>query len=210
MKVILLSALLALLTITVKAQDEETVFHAYYVDHNKIDGSYSLDSVKLIIDSNHMAYYQKVVKVDSGIKLSTIYTRVLEFMAARNFQQTYGYEQEGRLIFTTSQDLNMNPNYGGDNDDPQTYSVQFSITIDMHNGRYRYTVNNVTFYLGSQSGNRRMPLFELYQKETNGESRRIEKDMKKIADSFERYLATLTTDLHIEIEHKAPIYNKKF
>ncbi|HEX3386834.1 MAG TPA: hypothetical protein VHS53_16650, partial [Mucilaginibacter sp.] len=67
-----------------------------------------------------------------------------------------------------------------------------------------------TFYLGSQSGNRRMPLFELYQKETNGESRRIEKDMKKIVDSFEKYLATLTTDLHTEIEHKAPIYNKKF
>jgi hypothetical protein len=200
----LLSALLAFLVIAAKAQDEGTA------GHSKQEPSYVLDSVKLIIDSNHAAYYQKVVKVDSTIKLSTIYTRVLEFMAARNFQQTYGYEQEGRLIFTTSQDLNMNPNYGGENDDPQTYSVQFSITIDMHNGRYRYTISNVIFYLGSQSGNRRMPLYDFYQKETNGESRRIERDTKKTIDSFEKYLVALTTDLHTEIEHKGAIYNSRF
>jgi hypothetical protein len=198
-KAILLSILVIVLAVTARAQDRD-----------KNIPPHKLDSVNLITDASGMAYYQKTVKLDSAIKLSTIYTRVLEFMAARNFQQTYGYEQEGRLIFTTSQDLNMNPKYSGDNDDPDTYTVQFSITVDMRNGRYRYTINNVIFYLGSQSGNRRMPLYELYQMEINGDSRRLEKNARNLIESFEKYLMGLTTDLHIEIQHKAPIYNQKF
>jgi len=210
MKTLLSIIILASLAITVKAQ-EETVPRAYYVDHNKKAAAVRiLDSVQLVTDSNGMAYYQKAIKLDSTIKLSTIYTRVLEFMAARNFQQTYGYEQQGKLIFTTSQDLNMNANYGGENDDPETYSVQFSISLDMRNGRYRYTINNVLFFLGSQSGNRRMPLYNLYQKVLNGDSRRMQKNTRNLLESFERYLVGLTTDLHTEIEHKAPIYNQKF
>jgi len=197
MKAILLSALLAVSVITVKAQDKSVPGH-------------TLDSVKLTMDTNDMAYYQRVIKLDSSIKLSTIYTRVLEFMAARNFQQTYGYEQQGKLIFTTTQDLNINAKYGGENDDPDTYSVQFSTTLDMRNGRYRYTINNIIFYLGSQSGNRRMPLYELYQIETNGDSRRYQKNARNLIESFEKYLGGLTTDLHTEIEHRAPIYNQKF
>lgn len=202
---ILVSAILS-----AKAQDEETVTKAYYVDHNAKAPLHITDSVKMIVDTGSRAYYQKTVKIDSTIKISTIYTRTLEFMAAKNFQQTYGYEQEGKLIFTTAQELNTNPEYGGDNDDPQSYSVQFSIMVDMHNGRYRYTISNIIFYLGSQSGNRRMPLYDLYLKETSGESRRIEKNAKKIIDSFERYLITLTTELHAEIQHKGVIYNPKF
>lgn len=202
MKVILLSFLLVFLAITVKAQEDN--------DHSKKTSAYALDSVKLIVDSNHMAYYQQTISLDSSIKLSTIYTRTLEFMAARNFQQTYGYEQEGKLIFTTAQDLNMNAKYGGDSDDPDTYTVQFSVTMNMRNGRYRYTISNVIFYLGSQSGNRRMPLYELYQIEVNGDSRRLEKNARNLIESFEKYLMGLTTDLRTEIQHKASIYNQKF
>jgi len=210
MKNLLFTLIAAFLAITVKARDE-TVPRAYYVDHNKKGAAvHILDTIQLTMDSNHMVYYQKVVKLDSSIKLSTIYTRALEFMAARNFQQTYGYEQQGKLIFTTAQDLNINANYGGDNDDPETYSVQFSITLDMRNGRYRYTINNVIFYLGSQSGNRRMPLYDLYQKVLGGDSRRMQKNARNLLESFEKYLMGLTTDLHTEIEHKALIYNQKF
>ncbi|MBS1527324.1 MAG: hypothetical protein JST19_16850, partial [Bacteroidetes bacterium] len=60
------------------------------------------DTIKLHVEGTR-AYYQQVVKVDSNIRLSSIYTRVLEFMAAKNFQQNYGYEQEGKVIFTTTQ-----------------------------------------------------------------------------------------------------------
>lgn len=209
MKTMLFTLTLSFLAIAVKAQ-EETVPKAYYVDNGKKIPVYIPDSVKMITDTNGMAYYQRVVRLDSTIKISTIYTRVLEFMAARNFQQTYGYEQEGKLIFTTSQDLNMNANYGGENDDPETYSVQFSITIDMHNARYRYTISNVIFYLGSQSGNRRMPLYDLYQMQINSDSRRYQKNARKLIESFENYLAGLTTDLHTAILHQAPIYERKF
>ncbi|MBS1531340.1 MAG: DUF4468 domain-containing protein [Bacteroidetes bacterium] len=198
MKAFLLGVMLISLGITARTQDNKKI-------QERVE-----DSIKLIVDTNGKAYYQKMVKVDSTIKLSTIYTRVLEFMAARNFQQTYGYEQEGKLIFTTAQDLNMNAKYELDNDDPETYSVQFSITIDMRNGRYRYTVSNIIFYLGSQSGNRRMPLHDLYLMETNADSRRIEKNARKLIDSFETYLTGLLNDLHLEILHKAPIYNQKF
>lgn len=210
MKTILLSIIFASVLLSAKAVEGEIVTKIHYAgDHNQA-GSFIADSVKMIVDTGSRAYYQKTIKIDSTIKISTIYTRTLEFMAAKNFQQTYGYEQEGRLIFTTSQELNTNPEYGGDNDDPQSYSVQFSIMVDMHNGRYRYTISNIIFYLGSQSGNRRMPLYDLYLKETSGESRRIEKNAKKIIDSFERYLTTLTTELHTEIQHKGVIYNPKF
>jgi len=209
MKTLLLSIILAFVILSAKAGSEKTTIK-FYNDHSSVAPVPFVDTVKLIVDTGAMAYYQKTVKVDSTIKISTIYTRTLEFMAAKNFQQTYGYEQEGKLIFTTSQELNTNPEYGGDNDDPQSYSVQFSIMVDMHNGRYRYTISNIIFYLGSQSGNRRMPLYDLYLKETSGESRRIEKNAKKIVDSFEKYLVTLTTELHTEIQHKGVIYNPKF
>lgn len=205
-----MSIIFASVLLSAKAWEGEQVTKIHYADHHNQAASFIADSVKMVVDTGSMAYYQKTVKIDSIIKLSTIYTRTLEFMAAKNFQQTYGYEQEGKLIFTTSQELNTNPEYGGDNDDPQSYSVQFSIMVDIHNGRYRYTVSNIIFYLGSQSGNRRMPLYDLYLKETSGESRRIEKNAKKIIDSFERYLATLTTELHTEIQHKGAIYNPKF
>ena len=169
----------------------------------------AFDTLKLQTENNN-AYYQNAVKVDSSIKVSTIYLRALQFMAAKNFQQTYGYAQEGKLIFTSQQDLNINPTYEGDNDDPDPYTVQFSITIDMKNGRYRYTISNVTFYLPTQTGNRRMTLYEVLKKEDPSESRRTIKEARNLIGSFERYLTSLTNQLNIEIEHKAAIYNTKF
>ncbi len=63
------------------------------------------------------------------------------------------------MIFTTTQDLNANALFNGDNDEPNPYTIQFAITIDMKNGRYRYTISNIIFYLPSQNGNRRMTLY---------------------------------------------------
>lgn len=166
------------------------------------------DSVKLRVEGND-AYYQQTVKVDSNIRLSSIYTRALEFMATKNFQQNYGYEQEGKLIFTTTQDLNQSIN-SNDDDNPQPYTVQFSIVIDMKNGRYRYTIRNVIFYLPTDYGNRRLTLYEVYQKENPDQPRRVIKDAKQLIGSFERYLIALNTELYTEIEHKAGIYNPKF
>ena len=48
---------------------------------------------------------------------SVIYLRAIQFMASKNFQQTYGYQEEGKLIFTTTQDLNNNLVYVSDNND---------------------------------------------------------------------------------------------
>ncbi|MDB5022704.1 MAG: hypothetical protein JWP78_459 [Mucilaginibacter sp.] len=167
------------------------------------------DSVKLQIDGNN-AYYQKTVKVDSGIKVSLIYIRALQFMAAKNFQQTYGYEQEGKLIFTSTQDLNINPvTTGNDLDNVEVFTVQFAVTIDMKNGRYRYTVQNVVFFRPTENGNMRLTLYDMYQKAT-GESRSVSKDARKVIASFERYLGTLTAELHEGIEHKSAINQPKF
>ena len=81
----------------------------------------------------------------------------------------------------------------------------------MKNGRYRYTISNVIFYLPSVNGKPgRMTLYELYEKENGNESRRIQRNAKTIADSFEKYLVSLTGELYTEIEHKAVIYDKKF
>jgi predicted component of type VI protein secretion system len=131
-------------------------------------------------------------------------------MAAKNFQQTYGYEQEGKMIFTTTQDLNSTPASVEPNEDMQPYTVQFAITIDMKNGRYRCTISNVTFYMPTDYGNRRMTLYDVFQKETSGESRRIVRNARTLIESFERYLISLTNDLYTEVEHKAAIYNSKF
>ncbi len=167
------------------------------------------DSVTLQVNGRN-AYYQKTVKVDSDIKVSTIYIRVLQFMAARNYQQTYGYEQEGKLIFTTTQDLNINPvTNGSDLEDVQEYNVQFAIAIDMRNGRYRYTISNVTFYRPTDNGNMRLTLYEMVQKVT-GDSRSVAKDARKLISSFERYLDGLTTELYEGVEYKAAIYQPKF
>jgi hypothetical protein len=206
MKTLLLSIAFVLFILTVKAQNDG-VTRTYQVETNK---KFAIpDSVKLKVDSN-TAYYQKTVKVDSNIKISMIYVRTLQFMSAKNFTQNYGYEEEGKMIFTTTQDLNANAAFGGDNDDPNPYTVQFAITIDMKNGRYRYTISNVIFYLPSANGNRRMTLYELYDKETGNESRRIQRNAKTIVDSFEKYLVKLTGELYSEIEHKAAIYDTNF
>lgn len=168
------------------------------------------DSVKLIVEGNN-AYYQKTVKVDSGIKVSTIYINALQFMAAKNFQQNYGYQQEGKLIFTTTQDLDINPvKVTDDSDDVDPYTVQFAIIIDMKNGRYRYTIQNVVFFMPTVNGNRRLTLYDMYQKVVNKDSRRISKAARNVITSFERYITSLTDELYINVEHKAPVFNPKF
>lgn len=168
------------------------------------------DSVILKIDGTN-AYYQKTVNVDTGIGLSLIYLRTLQFMAAKNFQQTYGFEQEGKEIFTTTQDLNTNVfTTGNYSDDVDVFTVQFAITVDMKKQRYRYTIHNVTFYRPTETGNLRLTLYEMYLRETNGDSKSIKKDSKKVIDAFERYIGSLTAELRESINHKAMIYNTKF
>jgi hypothetical protein len=168
------------------------------------------DSVKLTVEGDH-AYYQKVVKADS-VTEGTIYQRAVQFMAAKNFQQNYGYQQEGKLIFTTSQDLNVNPVYAGDEDDiVDPYNVQFSVTLDLKNRRYRYTIGNVVFFFPTDNGNKRETLYDIYLKASgNGESRHSQKVYKAIIESFERYISTLVTGLREAIEHKLTLYNSKF
>ncbi len=168
------------------------------------------DSVKLKVEGDH-AYYQKVVKADS-VAESTIYQRAVQFMAAKNFQQNYGYQQEGKLIFTTSQDLNINPVYAGDEDDiVDPYNVQFSVTLDLKNRRYRYTIGNVVFFFPTDNGNKRETLYDIYLKASgNGESRHNQKIYKSIIESFESYISTLVTGLREAIQHKLIMYNSKF
>jgi hypothetical protein len=170
----------------------------------------STDSVQLHVDGNN-AYYQKTVKVDSNIMESMIYLRSLEFMAAKNFQQNYGFDQEGKLICTTTQDLNTNNVYiGDDSDNVDPYTVQFSIILDMKNRRYRYTISNIVFYRPTETGSRRLTLYDMYEKATNTQSKRVAKDAKKLIESFEKYIATLTGELYQAVEKKTAVDNTKF
>lgn len=205
MKMSLLSLMLILIAYTSYSH------HSVRIDKiNSVAQTPPTDSVKLQIDGNS-AYYQKTVKVDTGITVSDVYIRTLQFMAAKNFQQNYGYEQEGKLIFTTTQDLNTSPVIvNNDNADVDPYTTQFSITVDMKNGRYRYTIQNVLFYLPTQTGNRRLTLYDLYAKATNKDSRRIAREAKDVMTSFERYINSLTTELYDNIQHKAIIFDPKF
>lgn len=206
MKKLLFSIILTLITNVIYAQDGPV--RTYQV--NSGAPRPQTDSVKLIVNGNN-AYYQKTVKVDTGIKVSMIYINALQFMAAKNFLQNYGYQQEGKLIFTTTQDLNTNiVTNGYDMENVDVFTVQFAITIDMKNQRYRYTIHNVVFYRPTESGNRRLTLYDMYQKETNGDSKGVKKDAKKTIDAFERYISTLTNELYESIEHKTAIYNSKF
>ena len=206
MKKLLFSWILALISFMVYAQNETV--RTYQV--NSAVPSPPTDSVKLKIEGTN-AYYQKAVKVDTGIGVSLIYVRALQFMAAKNFQQNYGYEEEGKLIFTTTQDLNTNfVTNGYDMDNVDVFTVQFAITIDMKKQVYRYTIHNVVFFRPTETGNRRLTLYDMYQKETNGDSRGVKKDAKKIVDAFEKYITTLTGELYESIQHKAAIYNSKF
>jgi len=182
-----------------------TSLTAYCQDNPQTD-----TTVNIIVNGKN-AYYQKAVKVDSNIMESMIYLRSLEFMAAKNFQQTYGYEQEGKLICTTSQDLNTNNIYiGDDSDEVDQYTVQFAITLDMKNKKYRYTIHNVVFFRPAETGNRRLTLYDMYIKATNTQSKRVAKDAKKVIDSFEKYLNSLTNELYLAIEHKSPVDSTKF
>ncbi len=203
MKALLICICLAFIAITGYAQDDVT----------RVNSTVPMpqgDSVKLVIDGTS-AYYQKTVKVDTGIGVSLIYLRTLQFMAGKNFQQTYGFEQEGKEIFTTTQDLNTNPfTIGNYSDNIDEFTVQFAVTVDMKKQRYRYTIHNVLFYKPTETGNLRMTLYEMYLRATNGDSRYIKKDSKKVIDAFERYISALTAELRESIDHKAMIYNTKF
>ena len=205
MRILLLSIILAFITLTTYAQDG--TLRPTQVYSGSVNPS--TDSVKLQIDGKNV-YYQKVVKVDSSIKVSDIFIRALQFMAGKNFQQNYGYQQEGKLIFTTTQDLNINPvTTGTDMDNVEQYTVQFAITIDIKNGRYRYTVHNVVFFRPTDTGNSRLTLYDMHQKAT-GDTKWVAKDARKVIISFERYLSTLTAELNEGIDHKSAIYQPKF
>ncbi|HEY2580570.1 MAG TPA: hypothetical protein VGI43_02110 [Mucilaginibacter sp.] len=179
-----------------------------FEDTSKIN--HESDTVKLQIDGSN-AYYQKVVKLDTNISEPVIYVRVLQFMASKNIQQTYGYQEEGKLIFSTMQDLNVSRVYvDDDNEAVEPYSVQFAIALDLKAGRYRYTVNNVIFFLPTETGNKRETLNDVYLKATNTESRRVAKDANKLIASYERYLTSLTRELYVGIEQKSAMYKSKF
>lgn len=206
MRIFILCCALTLFAVEATAREEGVMLIYKFADPIKSQQS---DSVSLQVENTN-AYYQKVVKVDSTIKISQIYLRALQFMAGKNFTQTYGYDQEGKLIFTTTQDLNVNPVNITEDNDVEQYTTQFSIIIDMKNGRYRYTINNVVFFIPAQSGNRRLTLYDVYQKMTNKDSRRIARDARNVITSFERYITALTNELHDDIEHKSLIHNSKF
>lgn len=169
-----------------------------------------IDTVKLITDGNRV-FYQQTIKVDSNIKEPIIYLRTVQFMAAKNITQTYGYQQEGKLIFSTFQDLNINRAFvGDDSENVQTYSVQFAIIVDIKNGRYRYTIQNIIFFLPTDYGNRRETMSDIYEKATNTDSRRIAREAKSLIYSFERYITSLTNELNEDIEQKSVLCKSNF
>lgn len=169
------------------------------------------DSVALLVDSDRDAYYQKAIVVKPSIPAYIIYERAVQFMASKNFTQTYGNDNEGKLIFTTTQDLNLSPSYIGDqNDNIYTYAVQFSITLDVKNGRYRYTVNNIVFFHPEGSANKRETILDIYLKKRDARSKSVSLTAAAFIDSFERYLYSLTTELRGGIEQRSAIYNSKF
>jgi len=169
------------------------------------------DTLKLQADSSHNVYYQKTVRVNSNIMAPQIFDRAVQFAAGKNFVQNYADDQEWKLIFTSSQDLNINQVYvGDDNDAVDPYSVQFAITLDLKNGRYRYTINNVVFFIPNNNYNKRETLFDIYLKANNTDSKRVARNAKALIASFERYLSALTDELHQQIEQKATMYSPKF
>jgi hypothetical protein len=167
----------------------------------------SNDTVKLKT-SGAQAFYQDTIKADS-ISERLIYLRAIQFMAGKNFQQNYGYQEEGKAIFTTAQDLNVNPTSVNDeNETVEQYTVQFSISLDIKTHSYRYTISNVLFFRPTDTGNRRETLYDIYGKETNTSSKRVSKYANKFLASFEKYLDTLLAELKAAIEQKSPVYSK--
>jgi hypothetical protein len=167
------------------------------------------DTMKLQVD-NRDAFYKQTVKADS-LSVDLIFNRTIQFMAAKNFTQTYGYEEEGKLIFTTSQDLNINPVYvGDDNDIIDPYTAQFAVILDIKPGVYRYIITNVVFFHPAGSFSKRETLLDIYSKATNTESKRVARNAQKLISSFEKYLHTLVDDLYQGIEQKSVMYSSKF
>jgi len=168
-------------------------------------------TIKLQADTNNNVYYQRTVKVADNIIIPQIYERILQLMAAKNFTQNYNDDREWKLIFTTTQDLNINRVYvGDDTDGVDPYTVQFAITFDIKNGRYRYTINNVLFFIPNNGFNKRETFSEIYRKATNTGSKRIARNANTLIASFERYLSVLTDDIRQSVERKADMYSSKF
>ncbi|TSJ40578.1 hypothetical protein FO440_12565 [Mucilaginibacter corticis] len=201
MKTLVINLTLLLLTFTAFAKDG-------------LPASNTLpDTIKILTDTNHNVYYQKTVKVGDNIMAPQIYERAIQVMSAKNLTQNYLDDTNWKLIFTTTQDLNINVNrlFVADiNEEIDPYTVQFAITLDIKNGRYRYTVNNIVFFLPINSYNKRETFYETYMKASTAENKRISKNAKALIASFERYLAGLTDDLKQSIEQKATMYNAKF
>jgi len=167
------------------------------------------DTIRFKVDTNRNIYYQGAVKLSKNLTVDVIYTRIVQLMAAKNIQQNFGYQQDGKLIFTTSQDLNINPNYvGDDNDNVIPYTVQFAIIIDLKPGSYRYTINNIVLYFPTQTGNKREPYFDLYLKATDTNSKRVARNAQNIMNALEHYLAAFSSDLRQGVEQTSPMYSK--
>jgi hypothetical protein len=169
------------------------------------------DTITLKTDSDNNVYYQKTVNIAGNTNVELMYDRLLQFMATKNFTQTYGDDQKWKFIFTTTQDLNINRARVGDDDDPIIpYTVQFAITVDLRNGRYRYTVNNALFFIPTVTYNKRETLYDIYVKANNNYDKRVAKDANALLASFERYLEQTTNELHQKIEQRSAMYNSNF
>lgn len=206
MKNILIACLLTCAVQCVHAQEKMTI---RYEKGEPAPAKPVEDSVHLSIDGKTL-YYQQTVKVDSNLTIPVIFLRLQEFGAGKNFQMNFGDDRLGRVIFTTTQDLNEN-GPEDDNDGVDAYSAQFSITVDIKKGRYRYTINDVVFFVPTGTGfNRRMTLYDMYQKTTGANSKRVAREAVKFMGSFDKYLSLLTNEMHQAVQHKDKIYNPVF
>lgn len=197
MKTLLLSIAITFITLTALAH--HGIVPAYKTTNTLINAQ--TDTVKLLYDGKHV-YYQKVINVD-GISEAEIYLRAVQFMALYNMQQTYGNQQEGKLIFTTTQQLN---NFDFPTDKSTQYTVQYAITLDMKNGRYRYTINSTIFYYNDNT----LTFYDLYSAANNGLRNNANLLGKTMLASFEVYLNTFVNDLNENIINKAVTSNSNF
>lgn len=99
--------------------------------------------IELKTDSS-IGYYQEVVKLDTSYTETMLYKRAKQWVSStltsNSIQLNYDSMSEGKLIFTSEQNLYIPQGVG-----TLPFIVRYAFTLEIKDGRYRYTINNIEF-----------------------------------------------------------------
>lgn len=153
--------------------------------------------------ANKTAYYQNIVKIDTAILIDELQNRVKQFIA-NNIAGALAQIENNKVVYTTIQNLFIPQGVGS-----MEFQVKYTMTIEIKQGKYRYTVNNIE--IGYETlvirHGKRETLYTEYFACNNGQQ--YDNHLKRIV-SLEKHLKDIENVLYTVMSQKSKMTASDF